>query len=202
MPTATRIVATLLLLLGLAGAAAAQPRTPAPDAAGPIRLAELMALMASVPERRAAFTEEKRFAALDSPLRSSGHLLYRRPGHLEKITEAPQAERMVVDGDRVSLKVGDGEQHVADLGARPELRALVDAVRGPLAGDATTLERAFKVSVAGTRGAWRIDLSPIDPRVIGMLKEVRVSGTGSDMREVLLIQANGDTAYMSIEPAS
>jgi hypothetical protein len=161
-----------------------------------------MALMASVPERRATFIEEKRFAALDSPLQSSGHLLYRRPGHLEKITDAPQAERMVVDGARVSLTVANGQRHDIDLGARPELRALVDALRGPLAGDVAVLERAFKVSVGGTRGAWRIDLSPTDPLVAGLLREVRISGIGTDMREVLLIQANGDTAYMSIEPAA
>jgi len=82
------------------------------------------------------------------------------------------------------------------------LRALVDAMRAPLDGDAKGLERVFKVSVAGTKGAWRIDLSPTEPRVAGLLKEVRISGVGTDMREVLLIQANGDTAYMSIEPAS
>ncbi len=187
----------------LTGSAATQPRAPAPEQpAGPIRLADLMALMASVPERHASFTEEKHFAALDAPLLSSGRLLYRRPGHLEKITEAPQRERMVVDGDRVSLMVAGGEQHVVDLDARPELRALVDALRGPLAGNAAMLQRAFKVSVAGTRGAWRIDLAPTDPRVADLLKEVRISGIGSDMREVLLIQANGDTAYMSIEPTA
>ena len=202
MPTATTIVAALLLTV--VGSAVAQPRPPTPDATArdPIRLPELMALMASVPERRATFTEEKRFAALDAPLRSSGRLLYRRPGHLEKITDTPQAERMLVDGDQVSLTVGGGTQRSADLDARPELRALVDAMRAPLDGDAKGLERVFKVSVAGTKGAWRIDLSPTEPRVAGLLKEVRISGVGTDMREVLLIQANGDTAYMSIEPAS
>jgi hypothetical protein len=98
--------------------------------------------------------------------------------------------------------VANCQRHDIDLGARPELRALVDALRGPLAGDVAVLERAFKVSVGGTRGAWRIDLSPTDPLVAGLLREVRISGIGTDMREVLLIQANGDTAYMSIEPAA
>ena len=60
---------------------AAQSPAAAPDRAAdaPIRLADLMAMMAAVPESRATFHEEKRFAALAVPLESSGHLLYRRP---------------------------------------------------------------------------------------------------------------------------
>jgi hypothetical protein len=200
----------LALLPALSGPASAQPARSAPDSASnsasgseasqPIGLAELMAMMASVPERRATFHEEKRFAALTEPLESTGHLLYRRPDHLEKITDAPQAERLVVDGDHVSLSVANGPTHVIDLAAQPELRALVDAMRGPLAGDTSALERAFKVAVRGTKAAWRLDLTPIDPRAAKLLTEIRISGHGSDMREVLLVQGNGDTQYMSIQP--
>ena len=159
-----------------------------------------MAMMGSVAERRATFHEEKRFAALTEPLESTGHLLYRRPDHLEKITDAPQAERLVVDGDRLSLTVGDGPTRVTDLAAQPELRALVEAMRGPLAGDTAALERAFKVAVRGTKAAWRLDLTPIDPSAAKLLTEVRISGHGSNMQEVLLVQANGDTQYMAIQP--
>ena len=180
----------------------------APDRAADasIRLADLMAMMAAVPERRAVFHEEKRFAALAVPLESSGHLLYRRPGYLAKITDAPQAESMVVDGDQVSLTEADGQTpngqtHVIDLATQPELRTLVDAMRGPLAGDGAALERGFKVSFAGTRAAWRLDLTPIDPRSARLVAAVHITGSGSDMRDVLLVQANGDTQDMSIEPA-
>lgn len=51
-------------------------------AEAPLDLAELMARLAEVPERRASFREERRFAALNQPLESTGRLLYRRPGHL------------------------------------------------------------------------------------------------------------------------
>jgi hypothetical protein len=215
MPTATRMVrapflpAWFLLIMcvlaslpALSGLASAQPARADPDPAAdsPIGLAELMAMMGSVAERRATFHEERRFAALTEPLESTGHLLYRRPDHLEKITDAPQAERLVVDGDRLSLTVAGGPTHVTDLAAQPELRALVDAMRGPLAGDTAALERAFKVAVRGTKAAWRLDLTPIDPRAAKLLTEVRISGSGPTMREVLLVQANGDTQFMSIEP--
>jgi len=183
---------------------AAQPDNRVPDRSeeASIRLADLMAMMAAVPERRAVFHEEKRFAALAVPLESSGHLLYRRPGHLEKITDAPQAERLIVDGNQVSLTAADGQTHVLDLAAQPELRTLVDAMRGPLAGDGAALERGFKVSVSGTRAAWRLDLVPIDPRAARFVAAVHITGSGSEMRDVLLVQASGDTQDMTIEPAA
>jgi hypothetical protein len=192
----------LTLLPALSGPVSAQPAAsgsnPAADA--PITLADLMAMMGSVAERRATFHEEKRFAALTEPLESTGRLIYRRPGYLEKITDAPQAERLVVDGDQVSLTEANGSTHVIDLGSQPELRTLVEAMRGPLAGDTAALERAFKVDARGTKAAWRLDLTPVDPRAAKLLTEVRISGSGSNMREVLLVQANGDTQYMSIQP--
>jgi hypothetical protein len=192
------------LLLRPAAPATAQSHTLTPDrsADAAIRLEDLMAMMAAVPERRAVFREVKHFAALAVPLESSGHLLYRRPGHLEKITDAPQAESLVVDGDQVSLTEADGQTHVVDLGAQPELRTLVDAMRGPLAGDGAALARGFKISLAGTRTAWRLDLTPIDPRAARMVAAVHITGNGSDMRDVLLEQANGDSQEMSIEPAA
>ena len=189
--------------LGSANPLAAQPRTLTPDRAAddsPIRFADLMAMMAAVPERRDVFHEVKHFAALAVPLESSGHLLYRRPGHLEKITDAPQAESLVVDGNQVSLMEADGQKHVIDLSAQPELRTLMDAMRGPLAGDGAALERGFKVSLTGTRAAWRLDLTPIDPRADRLVAAVHITGSGSDMRDVLLVQANGDTQDMSITP--
>jgi len=161
-----------------------------------------MAMMAAVPERRAIFQEEKRFAALAEPLVSTGHLIYRRPGHLEKITDAPQAEKLIVDGNQVSLSVANGPTQITDLAAQPELRLLVEAMRGPLAGDAAALERAFTVSVRGTKAAWRLDLTPINPGAAKLLSAVRISGSGPNMREVLLIQANGDSQYMSITPSA
>lgn len=207
MPMLGQVRATTwvaMVLLGLTGPVAAQPDNRVPDRSeeASIRLADLMAMMAAVPERRAVFHEAKRFAALAVPLESSGHLLYRRPGHLEKITDAPQAERLIVDGNQVSLTEADGQTHVIDLAAQPELRTLVDAMRGPLAGDGAALERGFKVSVTGTRAAWRLDLVPIDPRAARFVAAVHITGSGSEMRDVLLVQASGDTQDMSIEPAA
>jgi hypothetical protein len=185
-------VLAALLVLAPVASRAAEP--------APITLPDLMAMMAAVPERRASFREEKRLAALTVPLVSTGRLIYRQPGHLEKLTDAPLPESLVVDANRLTLDLPNEIPRAIDLGSQPELRVLVDAMRGPLAGDLPALQRAFAVRTQGTRDAWRLDLVPVDPRAARLLRAVRISGTGADMREVLLVQANGDETYMSIEP--
>ncbi len=159
-----------------------------------------MAGLAAVPERRATFQETRRFAALDQPLISTGHLLYRRPGYLAKTTDWPQPESLVVDGGRLVLTEGNEPPRVLDLGSQPELRVLVDAIRGPLAGDLAALRRAFTVVASGTGDGWTLELVPLDPRAARLLRRAQVSGRALDVRTVLLVQANGDEQQMTIRP--
>ncbi len=163
-------------------------------------LPALMAGLAAVPERRAAFQETRRFAALDQPLISTGHLLYRRPAYLAKTTDWPQPESLVVDGGRLVLTAGNEAPRVLDLGALPELRVLVDAIRGPLVGDLAALRRAFAVTAAGSAEDWTLSLAPLDPRAARLLRQAQVSGRGSEVTAVRLLQANGDEQQMAIRP--
>ena len=165
-------------------------------------LSALMAGLAAVPERRATFQETRRFAVLDQPLISTGHLLYRRPGYLSKTTDWPQPESLVVDGGRLTLTLGNEPPRVLDLGSQPELRTLVDAVRGPLAGDLAALRRAFTVTAVGDAGGWTLDLVPLDARAARLLQRAQVSGQKTVITTVRLMQANGDEQQMKIRPLS
>ena len=157
-----------------------------------------MARLAAVPERRAPFRERRSFAALTETLESTGHLLYRRPAYLEKVTDWPQPERLVVDGDRLVLTQAADPPRVVDLGRQPELRTLVDAMRGPLAGDQATLQRSFTVRTAGSLAAWTLELAPLDPRAARLLQAIRLTGVDDEIREIRLVQANGDQQLMQI----
>lgn len=170
-------------------------------AAEPLDLTRLMASLAAVPERRATFQEVRRFAALDQPLISTGRLLYRRPGYLQKITDWPQPESLVVDGDRLVLTGVTDAPRVLDLGSQPELRTLIEAIRGPLAGDLPALRRAFTVTAGGTTEDWVLDLAPADPRAARLLRSAQVSGQLAEVSMVVLVQANGDEQRMTIRPA-
>ena len=160
-----------------------------------------MRRLAEAPERRATFREEKRLAALDQPLLSNGTLLYRRPGHLEKVTLFPQRESLVVDGDRLVVTLGEEPPRVVDLRGQPEIRALVDAIRAPIAGDLATLQRGFNVRMDAAPPGWRLTLTPRDPAVARVVREVRVGIAGLDVTAIHVIEAGGDEQRMVIEPA-
>ena len=189
--------------IGPGRAASADGTAAQPLRLAAIELAELeaqMRRMAAVPERRALFREEKRLAALSQPLVSAGRLHYRRPSRLEKRTETPVAERFMVDGNRVELDTADEARRSFDLSQAPELAALVEAIRAPLAGDLFTLQRHFQARFAGTAARWQLDLAPVDPSVARFLRQVLLSGAGTDVLETVSVQANGDVFAMQIRP--
>jgi hypothetical protein len=163
-------------------------------------LDELMANLAKPPERHAHFVEEKSFAALNGTLRSSGTLAYRRPAHLEKTTLEPVPESLVVDGNRLVI-AGNDAPHVVELDAQPEIRALVDTIRGALSGDIATLRRFYSIDPSGTLQDWHLVLHPTDPAVTRLVREVRIAG-GADVRSIESVQPNGDTDHLTITPDS
>lgn len=164
-------------------------------------LAQLMARLAAVPERRAAFREERRFATLSEPLMSRGHLLYRRPGYLEKVTDWPQPERLVVDGRWLSLMEGNDPPRVVDLRAQPELRSMIDGLLGPLSGDLAGLQARFSIEAAGELAAWTLALAPREERARQFLRSLRLAGREDAITDVRLVQANGDEQWMQISTA-
>lgn len=191
MPNPTRRSALLLPLLCLpAQAAEIGPGPPLPA---------LLALLATGGERRTGFTESRRFAALSQPLESRGHLVF-RPGHLEKVTDWPEPERLEVDDDRLVLTQGNDPPRVVDLARVPELRVLIDAIRGPLSGDAAALARAFVATTAGTLDAWTLTLVPRDPAAARLLRDVQMAGRRGTVDRLTLAQANGDTQTMALSP--
>ncbi len=106
-------------------------------------------------------------------------------------------ERLVIDGDRLIVTAGNDPPRVIDAGMAPGLRTLVDAVRGPLVGDAAALRRTFDATVSGTAAAWTLDLVPHDAT---LLRGVRLDGHGDQVDHLAIIQANGDDQVMTITP--
>lgn len=158
-----------------------------------------MARLAQAPERRASFVEEKTLAALDTSLRSEGRLDYRKPDHLEKVTTAPRYESLVVDGGRLVVDSGTDAPRVVELDGQPEIRTLIDTIRGALSGDLALLRRSYDVSGTGTASDWHIVLHPRDPAVARLVREVRLAG-GSDLRSIASTAPDGDTDTLTVTP--
>jgi hypothetical protein len=159
-----------------------------------------MAHLAQAPGRRASFVEEKHLAALTTLLRSEGRLAYRRPDHLEKITTTPTQESLVVDGSRLIITTGSDTPRVVELDGQPEIRALIDTIRGALSGNLALLRQLYDITGTGTASDWHIALHPRSPAIAQLVKDVQLTG-GAEVRSIQTTAPNGDTDTLTITPA-
>ena len=64
------------------------------------------------------------------------------------------------------------------------------------------LKRYFKPTVQGVAARWTLTLVPIDFRLLGVVRQLRIDGQRADVRVVELQLADGDRSVMSIEPVA
>ncbi len=148
---------------------------------------------------RARYVETKTIALLDKPVVSSGELNYVPPGRLEKRAVSPRQELMVLDGDQLRLERGKQVFSIR-LSEQPEALAFVDSLRGTLSGDKAALEKNYKLRLAGTEERWTLDLLPDDQRIAAFVVRITFGGTRNRVEWIRYLQADGDSAVMTIEP--
>lgn len=146
---------------------------------------------------RASFVERKYLAILDAPVESSGELRFRAPDRLEKITVAPRAESLVLDGNTLTVVRGE-RRHVVQLSDYREIAAFIDSIRATLAGDRGALERTYAPSLAGTPQDWRLTLLPRDPKMAEVVLRITITGSHGQLRGIEILQADGDRSVMDI----
>lgn len=161
-----------------------------------------MHLLAQVAESRSTFTEVKTVAALTVPLYASGELLYRRPDYFEKVVKQPQPERLVVEGDRLTISTEGEPSREIDLAGEDVIRGLVDAIRGTLAGRLALLQQSYRVEMDGDLTGWRLTLTPTDSAVKLAVTRIIIEGAQDAMRFIHIVQANGDESRMTISRVS
>jgi outer membrane lipoprotein-sorting protein len=159
---------------------------------------QLMHELAQTRSGRASFVEKKSIALLDKPVESSGELLYSAPDHLEKRTLKPKPEAMVLDHDTLTLERGR-QKHSLQLQDYPEMAAFIDSIRGTLAGDRQALERAYRLSLDGTRQNWTLQLTPLAEKMQAVVKRIRIAGSQDTVSRIEITQADGDSSLMLIE---
>jgi outer membrane lipoprotein-sorting protein len=148
---------------------------------------------------KARFVERRYLSMLKEPLQFSGTLTYIAPDRLEKNTLRPKAESMVVDRDRLTVEGDNGRQRrVLVLSDHPEIGAFVESIRATLAGDLPTLVRFYKVSLEGGPEEWQLQLEPGDEKMRGMVKSIRIDGSGRSIRGVEILEVDGDRSVMTV----
>jgi hypothetical protein len=145
----------------------------------------------------AAFSEKKYIAVLDRPVESSGELTFRPPGRLEKRTLKPVAESMILDGDVLVVERGS-QKNTLHLQQYPEINAIVGGIRNTLAGNLDALERQYRLDLQGTPERWSLTLLPSDTRIAAVVQHIRIGGTRGELREVEVLQPDGDRSLMQV----
>jgi outer membrane lipoprotein-sorting protein len=196
MTTGTRILAeaaAAVLAASMLSSAASEPG---------LDMLQLMQMLASVRSATASFVETRYSPLLKTPLVSRGTLSYRRPDRLEKHVQSPRDERIVLQGDRLTIDTPAGNRSVTGIaGGASGIGSLIEAVRAARAGDLPALEHDFELEVAGTRDAWRLRLIPRTPDIAQYVSAVMVSGAGARMHSIEVLESSGDRTVMQIEEA-
>ena len=156
-----------------------------------------MKLLAATKEVQAPFTERKHSPVLAAPLDSSGTLLYRRPDVVEKTVIRPRRERFRILGDEVVVERGGKEQRMG-LASQPMLAGFAASLRGVLSGDAPTLQKYFKLRVAGDEKAWTLELTPADNTLSNHVERIVVAGRGGRVERIETFETTGDRTVMEI----
>jgi len=164
-------------------------------------LEALMRAFAAVPRSQASFTEKKAIPELDLPLPSEGTLVWVAPDRLEKRTTTPIQEVLRVTGDRLIYERPDrGTRQEFSLAEQPEMRALVEAIRGTLAGDLATLRQHYDIGFdLLADGSWRMVLVPLSWRLRGAVQRIVLAGRGAQVLAVDT-EGNGGVTRMRITP--
>jgi outer membrane lipoprotein-sorting protein len=172
---------------------------PGSVAAQELAADELMRALAAAESSSATFVETKYSALLKTPYVTRGTLAYRRGVSLEKHVLSPYDERIVVQGDRVTIdNRSRGRKQSASTSSSPVLAALVEGIRATRSGDLAALERHFEVKVGGRREQWSMQLKPTGDETAKYVSSVVVSGAGGRITRVDVEEASGDRAVMEI----
>ena len=180
-----RVLVALALMTGIAYAAE-------------LDIDQLMQGLAKTRTGHAAFTEKKYIALLDRPVESSGELFYSAPDRLEKRTLKPKPETMILDSGTLVIERGR-QKHSLQLQDYPELAAVIDSIRGTLAGDRKALERSYRLSLEGSVERWTLQLLPADEKMQAVIKHIRIKGAGYAVGSIEINRADGDRSLMLIE---
>ncbi|WP_407277742.1 outer membrane lipoprotein carrier protein LolA [Aromatoleum evansii] len=189
--------ASMRLLVAALLAAASLLHGPQAIAAESWTVAQLMQALGKHRSGQATFQERKYLAVLDQPVESSGELRFQAPDRLEKITLKPRPEALVLEGNNLSVTRGKKQFNVrlSDYG---EVAGFIDSIRATLAGDRDTLERTYALHLAGNVERWTLTLLPRDTRMAEVVTRINITGTRGLLREIEILQADGDRSVMEI----
>jgi hypothetical protein len=160
---------------------------------------QLMQSMTAIKSSRKKFTERKYMSVLTKPLESSGTLSYDAPARLEKHTQTPRDERMVLDHGIIVIEGPAGQvRRTMMVEQYPAIGAFVESIRATLAGDLQALEHYYRLRLEGGAEHWRLQLVPIDAATREVVREIRMEGRDNQIGSIEIFEASGDRSVMTV----
>ena len=173
-----RRLATALLLLPCCAATPlhAAPEAPAVDAGW------ILAHIARPVPSRTAFVEVRDSPLLKDALRLAGE--YRRPDASTLVREvrSPYVETTTLRAGEATIARAGKSPRRFSLSRVPELAALQASFGALLAGDGERLKRHYTLASEGSRGDWRLRLSPKDAALAARVDAIVLHGRGAELR--------------------
>jgi len=193
------LLAAALTLAVVPGAGrAAEAAQAAGSDASSWTLERLMSTLGQNKSGHASFVETKYLSIAAEPVKSSGELVFVAPDHLEKRTDSPKPEDLVVDGDKLTI-ARNGHKYTLALTQYPELSAFIESIRATLSGNRFALEQVYKVTVTGHGDDWTLTLVPLDSRMLQAISTITLTGTRGLLHTVAIQQADGDHSLMRLQ---
>ena len=156
--------------------------------------------MARQPLATTPFIERRISALSNRPLESGGTLSFEPSGNIEKLTNAPIRESVILSAESITIRVADGVAKTIRLDAQPALAAYAHGLRAILAGDEKALRRYFEFKAAGTLNRWEIRLMPMDAGMRRAISQILVSGENGRVRLIETTEARGDVSELTLIP--
>src|SRR5262245_471951 len=174
----------------LAARARAQPDT--------LELDDLLQHMASTRGVVAEFREVKTLALLEEPLEARGTLYFQPPDRFVRVTREPAATRLLLVGSRMRFEDATGVNDV-DLTENPVARQFADNLVALWRGDRQRLEQLYRLAFHAEAARWELVLAPRGAPLDRFIVKIRLAGDGATMREMELLESDGDRTLTHFE---
>jgi hypothetical protein len=159
----------------------------------------MLAGLAQHPHGEVSFSEETRSHLLTRPLHSAGILRFDAPDRLEKQTQSPAAEDLIVAGDTVTIARAHHQSSIR-LSDYPELSSLLEGIRATLGGNRASLEQHFQVTFQPASSGWELRLAPLPQTTHPGFRIIVIRGHNDVLENVTLEQPNGDRTLIALSP--
>lgn len=166
----------------------------------------LMVELSQVKHAKLEFLETKKSIFLITDTTIQGDMEYRAPDYIEKNTLSPFLEKVIIDGDTMSIEktptTGKQENLVLaqtySVESHPVLKAAVESIRAMLAGNYDALKESYIIELSGPRTAWELSLAPKSDEILEYIEKINLAGEGIQIGKVVTIQADGDESTLEL----